>query len=232
MIAAAMLVQHPLGLLVPGAPVGDAWFSNLGVTALLAFLPIVIIACSSFIKISLVLAIVRSALGAANFPPTTVITVLAVVLSMFVMTPVAMDIVAAIEHVSTSAGPADPYGIAGARALFEAASPPLMEFLRLNTPQAEITFFADLAGASGTEPGLRVLLPAFALGEIVEAFLIGFLVYIPFLVIDLIVANTLLALGMHMLSPQAISLPFKLLLFVAVDGWHILLSGLLVSYVA
>ncbi len=206
--------------------------AHLGVTAVIAFLPFVVIAGTSFIKIALVLAILRSALGAPGVPPTSVLTALAAVLSMFVMAPVGAEMASALEVVAnTPAAANDPLGLAQARQLYESVSPPLLEFLRLNTPSSETAFFVGLAGEIPTpEPGLRVLLPAFAVGEIVEAFLIGFLVFIPFLVIDLIVANALLALGMHMLSPAAISLPLKLLLFVAVDGWHMLLSGILVNY--
>ncbi|MCP4673945.1 MAG: flagellar biosynthetic protein FliP [Deltaproteobacteria bacterium] len=208
--------------------------THLGVTALLASLPLIIIACTSFIKIALVLAILRSGLGAPGVPPSSVLTVLAAVLSMFVMAPVGAEIIEALE-LATSTGAAavanDPLGFSEARALYDAASPPLLDFLRHNAAPSEVEYFNDLLGSSaGAEHGFRVLVPAFTVGEITEAFLIGFLVFLPFLVIDLIVANTLLALGMHMLSPTAISLPLKLLLFISVDGWHVLLSGLLVNY--
>jgi type III secretion protein R len=176
-------------------------YSHLGTTALLALAPFAIIVGTSFAKIALVLNILRSALGAPGIPPASVITALAAVVSMFVMAPV------------------------------DAAAPPLVDFLELNTPSGEVDFFLGLgADRAAAEPGLSVLLPAFAVSEIVEAFLIGFLLFVPFLVIDLIVSNVLLALGMHMTSPAAIALPLKLLLFVAVDGWHVLVSGLVVSY--
>lgn len=214
------------------APGESSMLSGLGVTAVVAFLPIIVIAATSFIKISLVLAILRSALGSPGVPPTSVLTALAAVLSLFVMAPVGEEMLGAVESAEELQKKDDPLGIDTARALLTAAGEPLMEFLKLNTPDSEIDFFQDLAGEDQKEEaGFRVLLPAFATGEIVEAFVIGFLIYLPFLVIDLIVSATLLALGMHMLSPMTISLPLKLLLFVAVDGWHILLSGLLVDYV-
>jgi type III secretion protein R len=219
-------------LLAADGTAASPLLGHLGIAAALAFLPFLVIAGTSFIKISLVLAILRSALGAPGVPPTSVITALAAVLSMFVMAPVGAEIAQALEAADPAAMAAkDAFGLGEVRALYETASPPLLDFLRLNTPASETQFFSSLIGAvPSPEPGLRILLPAFAVGEIVEAFLIGFLVFVPFLVIDLIVANTLLALGMHMMSPTAISLPLKLLLFVAVDGWHILLSGLLVNY--
>ncbi|MCP4604949.1 MAG: flagellar biosynthetic protein FliP [Proteobacteria bacterium] len=206
--------------------------SHFGVTAALAFLPFLAIAGTSFIKIALVLSILRSALGAPGVPPTSVLTALAAILSMFIMAPVGAEMADALELTAKGTQVSgDTFGFAQTKALYEAASPPLVDFLHHNTPASEIEFFAGMIGANPTpEPGLRILLPAFAVGEIVEAFLIGFLIFVPFLVIDLIVANTLLALGMHMLSPMAISLPLKLVLFVAVDGWHVLLSGLIINY--
>jgi type III secretory pathway component EscR len=130
-----------------------------------------------------------------------------------------------------SAVEADQFGISQARTLFETAGAPLVDFLRLNASAGEIDYFSGLAGeVAVAEPGMRILLPAFTVGEVTEAFVIGVLIYIPFVVIELIVSMTLVALGMPMLSPTAISLPLKLLLFVSVDGWHVLLNGLLVTY--
>ncbi|MDJ0764134.1 MAG: flagellar type III secretion system pore protein FliP [Myxococcota bacterium] len=226
------LITTPL--LMIAADGGSSAFpiAQFGVTAGITLLPFVAIAGTSFIKIALVLAITRSALGSPSVLPTSVLTALAVILSMFVMAPVASQILTALESASANL-PAiqDAFGFAQARALYNAASPPLIDFLRLNTPDAEIDFFSGLAnGTAQPNPGLRVLLPAFAVSEVMEAFVIGLLVFVPFLVIDLIVANTLLALGMYMLPPMAIALPLKLLLFIAVDGWHVLLSGLIVNY--
>ena len=210
-----------------------AWIDHLGVTALLALVPFAIIAGTSFAKIALVLSILRRALGASSIPPASVITALAAVVSMFVMAPVATEISEAVQLAAGTLPQAgvDPLGIGEARALYDAASPPLINFLELNTPPGDLEFFLGLSAEPvPADPGLSVLLPAFAVSEIKEAFLIGFLLFVPFLVIDLIVANVLLALGMHMTAPAAISLPLKLLLFVAVDGWDVLISGLVVSY--
>jgi type III secretion protein R len=211
-------------------------FSHLGLTALLAIAPFAIIAGTSFAKIAVVLGLVRSALGAPGVPPTSVITALAVVLSLGIMAPVASEMADAAEVAAEArgagSGTGDALGIGEARALYDAVSPPMIDFLAANTPDAEVDFFRDLqADGSAPDPrSVRVLLPAFALSEIVEAFLIGFLVLVPFLVVDLVVANALLALGMQSLPPAAVSLPLKLLLFLAVDGWHLLVSGLAISY--
>jgi type III secretion protein R len=218
--------------LAPLAASGDTGFlSRFAVYAVLGILPILIIAATSFLKISVVLSILRSALGAPGIPPTIVLTALAAVLTLFIMAPVGTEMFSAVA--STEAADAEGgqgLGIPEAKKLYNAASPPLIAFLKINTPETETRFFQDLAGTGGEEVGLRVLLPAFATAELVEAFLMGFLLFIPFLVIDLIVSVVLLSLGMHMISPMAVSLPLKLLLFVAVDGWHILVSGLVVSY--
>ena len=211
---------------------GGAFAANLGVTATLALLPFVVIAGTCFAKIAVVLAIARSALGAPGVPPASVLTALAAVMSLFVMAPVTMEIAAALEALPAAAAEADRFGIAPARALYDAAAPPLLDFLERNTPAAEVDFFRSLAPAAAVdgERSLSLLLPAFAVAELVEAFLIGVLVLLPFLAIDLIVSNTLLGLGLHMMHPTAVSLPLKLLLFVVVDGWHLLASGLVLSY--
>ena len=213
---------------------GDLSFgSHLGITAMIVVLPFIVIIGTSFAKIAVVLGITRSALGAPGVPPASVITGLAVVMSIFIMAPVATDIADSMEEYARNSTPveADRWGMNEARSLADAAAPPLIDFLEMNTPAGEVDFFSDMAGVTpGTEPTLRILLPAFATSEIVEAFLIGFLVFIPFLVIDLIVANVLLSMGMHMTSPMAVSLPLKLLLFVVADGWHIIINGLVVSY--
>jgi type III secretion protein R len=206
------------------------WTAHLGVTALLALLPFIAIAGTSFAKIAVVLGILRSALGAPGVPPSTVIAALAVVMSMFVMAPVATDIVDGIEAAGLDASKDDGLGMERARALYSAASPPLLDFLERNTPRGEIDHFAGLAGEPADPPSLRLLLPAFAVSELAEAFVMGFLILLPFLVIDLIVGNALLSMGLHMTPPAAVSLPLKLLLFIAVDGWHLLVDGLMVSY--
>ena len=210
-------------------------FSHFGLTALVAIAPFAIIAGTSFAKIAVVLGLVRSALGAPGVPPASVITALAVVLSFGIMAPVASEMADAAEAATKPEAlgtkPGDVLGIGEARALYDAVSPPMLDFLEANTPDGEVDFFRGLAADDTADArSVRVLLPAFALSEIVEAFLIGFLLLVPFLVVDLIVANTLLALGLQSMPPAAVSLPLKLLLFLAVDGWHVIVSGLAISY--
>jgi type III secretion protein R len=211
-------------------------FSHFGLMALVAIAPFAIIAGTSFAKIAVVLGLVRSALGAPGVPPASVITALAAVLSLGIMAPVVSEMADAAELAAKAGGPGDKtgdaLGIGEARAIYAAVSPPMLDFLAANAPDAEVDFFRDLAADGGAvdRRSVRVLLPAFALSEIVEAFLIGFLLLVPFLVVDLIVANSLLALGLPSLPPTAVSLPLKLLLFLAVDGWHVLVSGLAISY--
>jgi type III secretion protein R len=219
-------------VLAAGAEPTPDLVSHLGLTALLATVPLLLIAATSFLKIALVLGSLRSALGSPGLPPASVLTAIAAVLSMFVMAPVGAAMLDAIEMspLGERASP-DPLGIEEARAVYLAASPPLVEFLDRNATEDEVEFFQGmLDGAGSGERGLRILLPAFASGEFMEGIVIGALIFLPFLVIDLIVGLTLAALGLHMLAPAAISLPLKLLLFIAVDGWHILLAGLLVNY--
>lgn len=204
---------------------------HLGVAALVAMAPFAVIAGTSFAKIAVVLGLVRSALGAPGVPPASVTTALAAVLSLGVMAPVAAGMADRAAALDAAHRPADPLGVGEARAVYDALSPPLLDFLEANTPQDEIAWFRDLVPAgAGRERSLGVLLPAFAISELVEAFLIGFLLLVPFLVVDLVVGNALLAMGLTSMAPAAVALPLKLLLFVAADGWHVLAGGLVVSY--
>ncbi len=209
--------------------------------AALTILPFVFMTATSFVKMSVVLSILRNALGTGQVPSGTIITGLAALLTLYVMTPVG-------EEIAEVAGPSaaqinfdDPLGGDSYEALFaaiDAGKEPLRDFLSRNAGDRERALFLDLARrvrdpdrrANVTADDLLVLLPAFLITELAEAFQIGFLVFIPFLVIDMVVANVLLALGMHMLSPTTVSLPFKLLLFVLVDGWYLLARALVLGY--
>jgi len=208
----------------------------------LTILPFVFMTATSFVKISVVLSILRNALGTGQVPSGTIITGLSVILSLYVMTPVG-------QRIADVAGPAaarvnldDPLEGDSYDALFvaiDAGEEPLRDFLRRNAGERERVLFLDLARQvrdadrrdEVSADDLMVLLPAFLITELAEAFQIGFLVFIPFLVIDMVVANILLALGMHMLSPTTVSLPFKLLLFVLVEGWYLLARALVLGYV-
>jgi type III secretion protein R len=259
----------------------------------LTLAPFVLVMLTSFVKISVVLSILRSALGTQSVPPNQVITGLAFVLSFFIMTPVAKQMYTAAGSVSDTR---DMFSEASIKSLFEAVGrgrEPLRHFLIKHAHNEDRILFIELAkrldeGASRTQtkaatanpptasiadsvsvsgtpvavptappattsadnattpstpaqpsaptPSLskddfQVVIPAFVTSQLKEAFEIGFLIFIPFVIIDMVVANILLAMGMSMLSPSVISLPFKLLLFVLVDGWFLIIRGLVLSYV-
>jgi type III secretion protein R len=196
-------------------------------------LPFALVVTTSFAKFVVVFSLLRNALGAPTVPPSLVISALALILSAIVMAPVAeamLDPTLAIWTL-TPDDLAD-FGRTGA-ALAEFAEP-WRSFLAANAGADELALFARLEGIELPDPAaapLTVAVPAFAVTELAEAFTIGFLIFVPFLVLDLVVGAVLLSLGMHMLSPTAVSLPFKLLLFVVVQGWLVLAEGLVVGYV-
>ena len=209
--------------------------------ALAALIPVVALALTSFIKISVVLSLLRNAIGAPDAPSGLVVVALSLILTVFVMAPVAGRMVDA----ATAPAPAAPKtGTAPALDLLppsvrdrapqlERALEPLRAFLGRHASAADRATFVRLAGELGrpaTGDELWVLAPAFVTSELQEAFAIAVLVFIPFLVIDLVVGLTLAALGLSMTSPQAVALPLKLLLFVAVDGWRLLAEGLIKGY--
>ncbi|MEM7676363.1 MAG: type III secretion system export apparatus subunit SctR [Myxococcota bacterium] len=214
----------------------------LGALAALTLLPFVIIMVTSFVKLSVVLSIVRSAIGTQQIPPTQVITGLAIVLTVYIMTPVGLEIYKATEQIIEKRRPGS--SLVSAQTvdlLFEAlkeASPPLKGFLRKNSHEKDQAMFFSMAkrmrrpeDRAGVGPeDFMILIPSFVISELKEAFQIGFIIFVPFLVIDMIVSNILMALGMQMLSPTTISLPFKLLLFVMIDGWYLLTKGLITGY--
>lgn len=202
--------------------------------AALALMPFALIMTTSFVKVAVVLSILRNALGTQQIPPNQVITGLAIMLTVFIMTPVAIDCY-------NAAGGSLPDQQSSTRQIFDAVQrgkEPVRGFLMKHAQPMEVQLFVDLAGELDPERAnilqhndFQVLIPAFVISELKEAFLMGFFIFLPFLVIDIIVSNILLALGMPMLSPLAISLPFKLLVFIAADGWVLIVSGLVRSYV-
>lgn len=231
----AMALAKPVSVAVSGGNDGLAGsqLQMMGLLALLAVVPFAIMMLTSFSKIVVVLSIVRSALGTQQAPPTMVLTGLAAVLSAAIMTPTfermwAEGRQATLEH---HAGPE----------LFSQAArvlQPLREFLLKHGSTDERARFADLArelrkpeeAAEISEEDVCVAVPAFVITELREAFVMGFLLFLPFLVLDMLIANVLLALGMQTLSPSQVSLPFKILLFVAIDGWGLLSQGLIQGY--
>jgi type III secretion protein R len=204
--------------------------------ALVSLLPFVFMSVTSFVKISTVLQIVRGAIGAQNVPSNTVVMALAAALTLLSMAPVGEAILARAVPVATAKPPPDT--VALVEGGIEAVREPMRGFLRSNADAREVARFLTVARnvrpeadrAAVTADDLIVLVPAFVVSQLSQAFAIGFLVYLPFLVIDLVVANILLALGMQMLSPTQVSLPFKLLLFVAIGGWGLLSQALVAGY--
>lgn len=206
----------------------------------LALAPFALIMLTSFVKISVVLAILRNALGTQQAPPNQVITGTALILTIFIMTPV-------VEKMYAQAGYAgDPETLfteTSVRAIFEAARrgrEPLRDFLKRHGHEPDRKMFYDLARKiaqrNGNNPDeiapddFRNLAPAFVTSQLTEAFIIGFLLFLPFLVVDMVVSAILQSMGMFMLSPVVISLPFKILLFALVDGWVLLVKYLVLGY--
>ena len=199
----------------------------LVVMGLLTILPALVLMMTSFLRILVVLAILRQALGLQGSPPGQVLAGLALFLSLFVMAPT-LDLV--------NANAIAPYaaGSISADAAIGQAGEAFHAFMLRQTREANLMMFTDIAGggtfAKGADVPFSILLPAFVTSELETAFQIGFMIFLPFLVIDLVVASVLMSLGMMMLSPAIISLPFKLLLFVLVDGWALLMGSLALSF--
>lgn len=209
--------------------------SMMGMLAGMSLLPFAVLMLTSFSKIAVVLSLARSAMGTQQAPPTIVLTGLAAVLTGHIMAPVMERMYDAgqVAYSQVASG-------SGAEMLAAASrvSEPLRAFLVKHGSPEERARFVDLARElrpveemdSVRETDLFVVIPAFVITELKEAFQIGFLVFLPFLVLDMVIANVLLALGMQTLSPSQVSLPFKILLFVAVDGWSLLARGLILGY--
>jgi flagellar biosynthetic protein FliP len=198
----------------------------LAVTVL-SIAPSVLLLATSFTKIIVVLALTRNALGLPMSPPNQVLTGLALFLTLFVMGPVFSD----INELALQ-----PYmnGAMTVSQAYDAGVVPLREFLLGNTREDELQLMIGLSGeeapASAAEVSMTTLIPAFVLSELKSAFIIGLVVFIPFLVLDMLVSAALMAMGMMMVPPTIVSLPFKLLLFVVVDGWALITTALVGSY--
>jgi type III secretion protein R len=222
----------PAALLPAAGPLAARPAELLLLLGAAALVPVLLVTLTCFLKIAVVLSILRSALGAPQVPPSTAVTGLALVLTLAVMAPVAEASWSAVAERPVAAG-ADGALEAGARALG-----PLKAFLGRFARADDREAFLDLArrlrppgrAAEAGPDDLAVLAPAFMVSELRRAFTIGFLVFLPFLVLDLVVANVLLALGLTQLSPTSVALPLKLLLLVAVDGWRLLARGLALAY--
>ena len=204
------------------------------VLATLGLLPFMLMMVTSYVKIVVVISLVRNALGVQQVPPMMVINGLAIIFTIFIMGPVAMQSYDIVMSHPTSGTP----NIREMLSLAETASPPLRQFLEANTDPAVTQVLMSTAKRiwpkdrhqSISKSNPLIIIPAFTISELTKAFQIGFLLYLPFIAIDLIISNILLAMGMMMVSPMTISLPFKLLLFVTLDGWLKISQGLLLSY--
>jgi type III secretion protein R len=213
----------------------------------LSLVPFALLMTTCFVKVAVVLSILRSAIGTPQVPPTQVVTGLALILTMYVMAPTAERMYDAVKPVmvtGTGMGLPAGSGLTSTETLDTLqqaslrAKEPLRAFLLKHADRRDRATFHSLAlrmrapaERSGiTDQDLLVIVPAFVTSELRRAFEIGFLLFIPFLVVDMVISNLLLALGMHMLTPTTVSLPFKLLLFVLADGWHLVARGLVESY--
>lgn len=194
--------------------------------ASLSLIPLVVVSMTSFLRYMIVFSILKTALGTQQVPPAIVLVGMSLILTMYTMAPVFGEIGQKIEPIMRRNGSVVQLMVSG--------SEPLKTFMMRQTRQSDVAYFLQLSRSkppdSPKDLSLWEVAPAFMVSELRTAFEIGFIIFIPFIVIDLVVANILLALGMMMLSPTIISLPFKILIFVAVDGWSLIVNGLVQSF--
>lgn len=233
------MLFYPL-LAVTEAAADKAYSLNLSdpytlmtVLITLSLAPFFIMMVTSYLKLVVVLSLIRNALGIQSIPPNIVLNGLAIILSVYVMAPVAQETYALLETKQLEGKNIHKLK----DALYESRVP-LQQFLYRHSAKQDRAFFLKSAAVlwpekqstSLKEDDFMVLVPAFTVTELSSAFEIGFLTYLPFVIIDLIISNILLAMGMMMISPTVISLPFKLLLFVLVNGWSRLIQGIVLTY--
>ncbi len=210
---------------------GEEMVSSLQLLLLLTVLSLVpafLVLMTSFTRVVIVLGFTRNALATQNSPPNQIIVGLALLLTIFVMQPVFSTIQQeAIEPLLEEA--------IDQETALEIASEPVREFMFHHTREKDLALFVNLSGmeqpASRAEISLPVLIPAFVISELKTAFQMGFMIFVPFLIVDMVVASTLMSVGMFMLPPVMISLPFKILLFILVDGWHLVVKSIVESFV-
>jgi type III secretion protein R len=205
--------------------------------AIVSLTPFFIVTATSFVKLSAVLSILRSALGTPQIPPNIVVTGIALVLTILIMMPVFSEMVNCMnEDCVDWSKLSEPNDLQEKiEKTIRCVTPPLKTFLKKHIHDSELMMIQnmadDITNSTCDDDNLILLVTAFLLSELKEAFQIGFLIFLPFIVIDLVIANILQALGMVMMSPTTISLPFKLLLFVLADGWYLIIEGLLAGYI-
>ncbi|TWT27835.1 flagellar type III secretion system pore protein FliP [Planomicrobium sp. CPCC 101110] len=229
-----MMPELLLTINIPGVDFGGSAPGDVSTTlqlfallTILSLAPAILIMVTSFTRIVIVLSFVRTGLGTQSMPPNQVLVGLALFLTFFIMSPV-------MNEINETA--LQPYmnGETSQQEALDSASLPIKQFMAEHTREKDLALFFKYAGLEKPDSIEAIpftsLVPAFAISELKTAFQIGFVIFIPFLVIDMVVASTLMAMGMMMLPPVMISLPFKILLFVLVDGWYLIIESLLVSF--
>jgi flagellar biosynthetic protein FliP len=194
---------------------------------ILSLAPAILIMMTSFTRIIIILSFLRNALGTQQMPPNQVLIGLALFLTFFIMAPIGNQInnEAIQPYINNEIGP---------QTALEKAGQPLREFMLKNTREKDLALFVSLSEVKKVENKddipMKAVIPAFIISELKTAFQFGFIIYIPFLVIDMVVASTLMSMGMMMLPPIMISLPFKVLLFILVDGWNLIVQSIITSF--
>jgi type III secretion protein R len=240
-IFACILFALPQQADAQGDSVVNQPLTLLVLLAALSLAPFIVTMLTSFVKISVVLSILRNAMGTQQIPPTQVINGMSIILSIYIMYPVMLEIKDAtkVYFDSRTGSPLMSDATSGlVKDAATSAKEPIRKFLLKHAHLKDRLLFYGLAKRMRTpeqqqqltDRSLIVVVPAFVISELKEAFQIGFILFVPFIVIDMVVSNILLAMGMQMLSPVTISLPFKLLLFILVDGWYLLARGLVMGY--
>ena len=227
-LAAPVIPNVNIGVGTSGNPQDVAvTLQVMALLTILSLVPSILVMTTSFVRIIIVFSFLRNALSTQNMPPNQVVTALALFLSFYIMSP---------YWGQANENGLQPY-LAGQISQEEALGKvvePMRDFMFKQTRESDLALFVNLSQAERPESQADVstftLIPAYLISELKTAFQIGFMIYIPFIVIDMIVASTLMSMGMMMLPPVMISLPFKILLFIMVDGWHLLIRSLIVSF--
>ncbi|MFA5098323.1 MAG: flagellar type III secretion system pore protein FliP [Candidatus Margulisiibacteriota bacterium] len=231
LLSSAAHAAKPIGVLDMRTVFAPEQFSNsvqlLITLSLITLVPFFLISVTSFLRIIIVLGLARTAIGTQQVPPNSVIIGLSLFMTAFIMTPV-------WNEINTKAVIPYNQGRISQVKAFETGMQPLRKFMFKQTREADLSLFIQFSRIARPKTfddvPTYVLIPAFMISELKTAFQIGFLLFIPFIMIDLVVANVLLSLGMFMLSPVMVSLPFKILLFVLADGWNLITRGLMMSF--
>lgn len=243
MIPTVLPLIAQVGLVSSDQPISKPIVIMILLTAL-SLAPFLLMMTTSFVKISVVFSIIRTAIGTQQIPPNQIITGLALILTIYIMIPVGSDVYNAVQDVihEPSASNQPLLSTASVDVLKKAVEKgrePMRQFLLKHASNKERSLFYNLAkqlqgkrtNMVVGENDFMVIIPAFVITELSQAFQIGFVIFLPFLVIDMVVSNILLSMGMFMVSPITVALPFKLLLFVLCDGWYLITKGLVLGYI-